>query len=105
MANIIHAAPSKIISTAGNFENLAGEVKGLTSNMTAAVQQLTGRIWSGEAAGAYKGKFNSLQGDINRLYEMIRTHSQQLIAIAREFENAETMNASEASGLSFDVIV
>ena len=105
MGNMIYAAPTKIISTAGNFEALAGEVKGLTSNMTATVQQLTGRTWSGEAAAAYVNKFNGLQGDINRLCEMIRKHSQQLIQVAREFETAETANAAEAAGLSANVII
>ena len=104
MANIIHAVPSQLIRAAGVFETTAGEIKNLTSNMTAIVQQLTGRTWSGEAASAYTNKFQSLQGDINRLYSMIHKHSDQLTQIAREFERTETENTSQSGSLSGSIL-
>lgn len=104
MATIIRVEPSRLTAAAGTFENTAGEVKNLTSSMTATVSQLSGRVWSGEAASAYTGKFNSLQGDINRLFQMIQKHSTQLKEIAREYQTKETENISEASNLSSGVI-
>lgn len=99
MANIIHVTPAKLTSTAGTFETTGNEVRNLTTQMTNTVQQFSGRVWSGEAASSYVSKFNNLQGDINKLVQMITNHSQQLREIAREYETSETQNVSEANSL------
>ena len=104
MANIIHVSPEKLTQSASRFEQTAGEVKSCTSSMTSTVQSLSGRVWSGEAANAYKNKFNSLQGDINKLYNMITTHSNHLKQIANEYKTKETENIGESSNLSSSVI-
>ena len=104
MANIIHVTPAKLSSTAAGFESAAAAVRNLTGQMTAVVRQLTGRVWSGEAAAAYVGKFNALQGDMDQMYNMIRKHSTQLQQIAKEFESAETANTAESGRLSGNVI-
>ena len=104
MANIIRVTPSRLTQAAGTFETTAGEIKSMTSNMTATVAQLSGRVWSGEAGSAYVNKFNGLQGDINKLYQMITKHSAHLKAIAREYETKENENVSEANSLSSNVI-
>ena len=104
MANIIRVTPEKLTQAATKFEQTAGEVKSLTSSMTSTVQALSGRVWSGEAANAYKTKFNNLQGDINKLYNMINTHSTHLKSIAQEYKAKETENISEANSLSSNVI-
>ena len=104
MANIIRVAPAKLTSTAGSFETTAGEIKSLTTTMTSTVQQLSGRVWSGDAASAYTSKFNGLQGDINKLYTMIIKHSNHLKSIAREFDAKESENVTEANSLNSNVI-
>ena len=104
MANIIHVSPEKLTQSAAKFEQTAGEIKSLTSNMTQTVQALSGRVWSGEASTAYKNKFNNLQGDINKLYTMVTNHGTHLKQIAQEYKTKETENVSESSNLSSSVI-
>ena len=104
MANIIHVSPEKLIAAAAGFSGAAEEVKALTGSMTATVSQLSGRVWSGEAAAGYVRKFNGLQGDMNRFHGMIVKHSEQLKTIAREFTGAETENTAQAAKLANNVI-
>lgn len=104
MANIIHVSPEKLAGTAKRFEQTAGEVRMICRNMTGTVQALSGRIWSGSAAAAYKNKFNSLQGDIDRLYRMIAAHASHLEQIAREYKAGDDQSAADAGILSGSVI-
>ena len=104
MANIIRVTPARLTQAAGTFESTAGEIKSMTSSMTATVSQLSGRVWSGEAGSAYVNKFNGLQGDINKLYSMVTKHSTHLKSIAREYETKENENIAEANTLSSSVI-
>ena len=104
MANIIHVSPEKLTTSASRFEQTAGEIKSLTSNMTSTVQALSGRMWSGEAATAYKNRFNNLQGDINKLYTMVTNHANHLKQIAQEYKAKETESAAEANSLSGSII-
>ena len=104
MANIIHVSPEKLTQTASEFEQTAGEIKTLTSNMTDTVSQLSGRVWNGEASVAYRAKFNNLQDDINRLYAMVTIQAAHLKQIALEYKTKEAENAAEAGTLSGSVI-
>ena len=104
MANMIRVTPDKLTSASSQFLATAGEVKSLTSNMTSTVQQLTGNVWSGEAASAYTSKFNSLQADINKLYTMIKTHSEHLSTIAKAYGTGESENQATANALSSSVL-
>ena len=99
MANVIHVTPAQLTSAAGQFQTTAGQIKSLTSTMTSTVEQLSGRVWSGEAATAYKNKFNGLQNDINKLYQMVTKHSNHLRDIATEYQNRENENKQAASSL------
>ena len=104
MADIIRVSPEKLISSAGVFETTANEVKSLTTNMTGTVQAMTGRIWSGEAQAAYTSKFNGLQGDINKLHQMIIKASTDMKTIANEFIKIEEQNKEQGSHLSSNPI-
>ncbi len=104
MANIIRVEPSQLTAAAGRFENTAGQIKNTTANMTQTVGQLSGRVWSGQAASAYVNKFNGLQGDMNQMFQMIQKHSNHLKEIAREYETKESENVAESGSLSSDVI-
>ena len=100
MADVIRVSPEKVTSSAGVFESTATEVKSLTTNMTATVQSLTGRVWSGEAQAAYAAKFNSLQGDINKLHQQIVKTAADLKTIANEFKRTEEQNKEHSSQLT-----
>lgn len=97
--------PSVLQSTASSFESTGTSVNNLTEQMTSIVTSLTGQVWSGEAATAYVTKFNGLQDDMNRIYKMIKEHSEDLIEFAQQYTSAETANTELANSLSADVIV
>lgn len=105
MEGILRVTPATLTNTASGFEARANTVNNLTQQMTSIVTSLSGQIWSGDAANAYKNKFNGLQDDMTRIYKMIKEHSDDLIEFATQYSNAETANAELANSLSSDVIV
>ena len=72
--------------------------------MTQKVGELTGSVWSGEAASAYVKKFSELQDDMQRMKRMIDEHVQDLNTMAKAYQTAESTNQSTASALAGDVI-
>ena len=76
----------------------------MTQGMTNIVNQLSGRVWSGEAAEAYKRKFQQLQDDIDRMVNMIDEHVKDLMQMADVYERAENANKELANSLKDDVI-
>ena len=88
MANTIRVTPERLRTSANTFSQTANSIKSTTMRMTEIVNGLSGRIWSGEAATAYKSKFSGLQDDINRLVKLVNDHSTHLNAIADEYARA-----------------
>lgn len=104
-AGTLRVTPEKLQTTASSFEGTGSTVNSLTQQMTSIVTGLSGQIWSGEAATAYVNKFNGLQDDMERIYKMIKEHSDDLITMAQQYIAAESSNAELANSLSSDVIV
>lgn len=104
-AGTLRVTPEKLQATASSFEGIGGTVQNLTQQMTSIVTGLSGQVWSGEAATAYVNKFNGLQDDMDRIYKMIKEHSDDLIEMARNFSGTELENADLANSLSSDVII
>lgn len=105
MTGTLNVDPAKLNSTAASFQSTGNQIKNLTAQMTALVTGLSGQVWSGDAATAYKNKFDGLQDDINRMVSMVNEHVTDLQAMAREYEQAESANLTAANALSSDVIV
>ncbi len=97
--------PNVLQTTAASFDSTGASVNNLTQQMTSIVTGLTGQVWSGEAATAYVTKFNGLQDDMNRIYKMIKEHSEDLTEFAQQYISAENTNTDLANSLSADVIV
>ncbi len=104
MTGIIKVEPARLRSTAQNFQSTGQNIQRATQNMTNIINQLSGCVWSGEAADAYKRKFNALQDDINKMVRMIREHVTDLNAMAGEYERTENRNRELSSSLREDVI-
>lgn len=104
MTGTLKVEPSRLKSTASNFQSTGQHVQRMTQTMTNIVNQLSGSIWSGEAADAYKRKFGQLQDDINRMVKMINEHVTDLNAMASEYERVENANKNLANSLKGDVI-
>ncbi len=103
MATSIYVSTSKLTSTANSFYATGNQIKSITSQMTSLVNTLSGKVWSGDAANAYKRKFSELQDDMNRIAKKIQEHVDDLRAIAQEYERTEQANISAGNSLSGDV--
>lgn len=104
-SGFLKVTPETLQTTATSFEGTGSTVSNLTQQMTAIATSLSGQVWSGEAATAYVNKFNGLQDDMDKLYKMIKEHSDDLNQFAQTFISAEKKNADIANSLSSDVIV
>ena len=103
MAGQIKVDTAKLKATAGEFSNTSAQIKNATSNMVQTIGQLTGSVWSGEAASAYLNKFNGLSDEIQKIDRMIQEHVQDLNEMAAEYERKEAEAQSEASGLNSEI--
>lgn len=104
MTGTLKAEPGKLKSAASSFESTGRQIQRLTTSMTQTVNEMTGRVWSGDAAAAYTKKFKSLEDDINRMIRMINEHVKDLNQMASEYEKSETQNQNLANSLKADVI-
>lgn len=104
MQGIIKVSTAKLTITANAFSATGNQIKSITTQMTVTVNTLSGSIWNGDAANAYKKKFNGLQDDINRMVKMIQEHVKDLNNMAREYEQTEASNINLGNSLSDDVI-
>ena len=82
MAIILKVSPDKLLSTAAELESQGSTMKTYTDQMVNLVNEISGDVWSGDAATAYKTKFSGLQDDIARIHKMVQEHVQDLQDIA-----------------------
>ncbi len=104
MVGTLKVTPARLRSTAQGFASTGQHIQRMTQSMTNVVNQLSGSIWSGDAADAYKRKFGQLQDDINRMVKMINEHVTDLNAMASEYERVENENKNLVNSLKDDVI-
>ena len=105
MTGTVKVDTAKLTSTANSFRETGNQIRNLTNQMTTLVNSLTGAIWSGDAANAYKSKFNGLQDDIVRMLNMINEHVTDLNTMAQGYANADTQSVGATNDLAMDVIV
>lgn len=100
----LKVTPSKLKSKAGEFSKDATNVQKTTAEMFSIIKQLNGAVWSGDAATAYKGQFNKLEDDTQKMIKMIKEFSSDLTTIAAEYEKAESANETVSKSLKTNVI-
>lgn len=103
MTGTLLVTPQELRNTSMEFDSCMGQVKGLTDNMMELIRN-TSSFWEGEAASAYKSKFNELSDDIQKIHNKIQEHVQDLKDIAGEYERAESKNQEISSALSGNVL-
>lgn len=104
MANIIiKVETSRLRATASQFSSTSSQIKNATNAMTQAIGQLSGAVWSGDAATTYVNKFNGLNDEITKIDNMIQETVQDLNDIASEYDRAESENRQTASSLSSEL--
>lgn len=103
MSNPIKVDPQRLRNAACEFAGTSKQVKNATDAMTQTVGDLSGAIWSGEAATTYINKFAGLRDEIHRIDRMVEEHKEDLLKIAAEYEKAETANTNSANALNDNV--
>lgn len=96
MEGTLLVTPEKLMETASAFQAQAAQVKGLHDSMLTKIRGLN---WEGQAAEAYKAKFNALETSMNKINSMITEHVNDLNAMAEEYGRAESAAASAADSL------
>ena len=99
MQSILKVTPEKLIETAGEFQNTESNIRTITQEMISIVDSFK-PIWQGEAATGFSNRFASLSDDMNRLYELIRKHSENLREMAEEYRSAEDESNAMAQSLT-----
>ena len=103
MTGNLLVTPEQLRSASGEFSSTNGQVRTITGEMISLVNSLNS-VWSGEAADAFKTKFNQLNDDIERIYRMIDEHVKDLQEMAAQYEKAEVESTENANALRGDVI-
>lgn len=103
MEGILKVTPDKLISASTEFGSTNGQVQSVTNEMNSLVSGLSG-VWTGEAAEAFKAKFNILNDDMTRIHRMIDEHSKDLAEMARVYTDAESAAIDATNALTGDVI-
>ena len=104
MDTILKVTPEKLLEAAGEFQNTEANIRSLTEQMISIVDSLK-PIWQGEAATGFSNRFSSLSADMNRLYQLIRKHAEDLTEMANEYRQAEADSASAAQSLVTEAVI
>ena len=105
MEGTLRVSPEQLIATANEFSTTGNKMNTLMGTEMMDLVRSLSSVWEGEASQAYIRQFEGLRDDMEKLYRMVAEHSNDLTAMAAEYQNADKTNASLASGLSTDVIV
>ncbi len=95
--------PEEMRNTAERLEDVRYEIETLLKMMLEEARNLTS-VWEGDASEAYVNKFNLLEDDMIKMYNMVTEHINDLRDMAGIYENAERINEMEANALADDVI-
>ena len=104
MNAMLKVTPEKLIEAAGDFQNTEANVRSLTEEMISIVDSLK-PVWQGEAATGFANRFAALSDDMNKLYALIRKHSDSLTDIANEYRQAETDSQNTTADLITEAII
>ncbi len=104
MNTMLKVTPEKLIEAAGDFQNTEANVRSLTEEMISIVDSLK-PVWQGEAATGFANKFAALSDDMNKLYALIRKHSDSLTDIANEYRQAETDSGNITADLVTEAVI
>lgn len=95
--------PKALITTSGEFQNCMNQVQTLTGNMMELVNG-SSSYWQSNAADAYRNKFHELQDDIEKIHKMIQEHVNDLMEMARVYQEAENKSQQISASLSGSVL-
>ena len=100
----LRVTPETMLSISTQFGECNNQVKNLTNQMMNIATELGGS-WSGEAAQVFYQKIKALEPDMQKLFNMIKEHADDLQTMAKAYQQAEKANQQTASSLSTAGIV
>ncbi len=103
MNTMLKVTPEKLIETASEFAGCEQRIRSITQEMVSIVDGFK-PIWQGEAATGFSVRFNSLCDDMERMYALIRKHSDDLTEMANEYMQAEAQSGAYAENLVTEAI-
>jgi len=104
MAIQLKVTAEELRQAAGDFDQKNANIETITNNMLSLITDISGDVWSGDAATAYKSKFAGLADDIGALCSDLKEKSADLQEIAIEYERAENENLETANALNSNLI-
>ncbi len=99
--NNLKVSVQQLSSLSTRFGSIANDTRRLTTNMLNLVNN-SSSIWRGDAATAYKSKFNGLKNDMDKIYKAIDEYRNDLSKIASNYQSAEEANKGQAQSLNDD---
>lgn len=103
MTGRLLVTPEKLTSGANAFDSSATQLQNTTNQMLQMVESLN-RVWQGEASTMYRNKFKQLEDDMRRMFKMAQEHARDLRDMAKNYQDAETLNKSTFGGLNTDPV-
>ena len=103
MNTMLKVTPEKLIETASEFAGCEQRIRSITQEMVSIVDGFK-PVWQGEAATGFSMRFYSLRDDMERLYALIRKHSEDLMSIANEYRQAESESRNMAESLATEAV-
>ncbi len=103
MNAMLKVTPEKLLETASEFAGCEQRIRSITQEMVSIVDGFK-PIWQGEAATGFGVRFNSLSDDMERMFALIRKHSDDLTEMANEYARAEQESGSYAQNLVTEAV-
>lgn len=104
MNSTLKVTPAELKKQGQKFEKEANDFKKITNKMFDLINGINGKVWSGNAANAYKNQFKQLQDDSQRLYKLVKEISTDIVKVADNYAEAEKTNTEASKKLAKDII-
>ena len=104
MNSTLKVTPAELKKQGQQFEKEANDFKKITNKMFDLINGINGKVWSGNAANAYKNQFKQLQDDSQRLYKLVKEISTDIVKVADNYAEAEKTNTEASKKLAKDII-
>lgn len=103
MKSLLKVTPEKLIEAAAEFETAGQNVRNITQEMISIVDGFKS-VWQGEASMGFSNRFHELSKEMDRLYSIIKEHSDSLTQMANEYQSAEDESTQNAQSLLTEAI-
>ncbi len=99
----LRTTPMQLRLMGGKLQAQGEKIGDIVERMINLVNSMSATTWSGQAASAYKEKFDELNNDAKNMRELLNNIQEKLDNIANTYEQAEEANTSLANSLPIDI--